>query len=104
MSRMDFTASSVLDEKLDCRREAVPTLELARQLLPALRRQRIELRGAPQIGFLPRGADPALILQPVQRRVQGPLAHGQSFARERLDPLRYAPAMQRLTSDGLEDQ
>ena len=95
---------SVLDEKANSRREPVPSLEFAHQLFPALGRKRIDSRTPSEIRLLPGRADPALIFEPVQGRVQRPLADCKSVTRERLYPLRYPPTMKRLTRDGLQNQ
>src|SRR5215471_14604705 len=93
-----------LDEETNGRRQPLPGLQLALELLPALTRQRVELRVAPEIGRFPLGANPALLLQPVERRVQRPLPHRQGVAGQDLNALRDSPPVQRLARDGLEDQ
>jgi hypothetical protein len=68
-------ASRALDEELDPGRKPVPAPEFPLQLFPAVSGERVNLRGPSEIRLLPFRADPALILQPVQRRVQRPLSH-----------------------------
>jgi hypothetical protein len=70
-----FSASGILDEEMDAGREAVPTFELTLQLFPALASKRIDLRNPPEIRLFPARADPALIFEPVQCRIQRALAY-----------------------------
>src|SRR5665213_1159992 len=98
------SASGVPYQQSNRGREALPGLQFPFQLLPAIASQRIHLRAAPQIRLLPRRADPALILQPVQPRVQRSLPDRQSVAREHLYPFGDPPAVQGLTRDGFQNQ
>ena len=54
----------------DERRHAVPLLTLRVELASARRGQPVELRLAFVVRFTPLAGDPALVLQPVERRVQ----------------------------------
>ena len=58
----------------------------------------------PAAGLLPLGFQKSLTLQAVQRRVKRSLLHLQGFFGGDKNPLCDAIAMQRLLSDGLEDQ
>ena len=82
----------------------MPALEFPVQLFPAFPGEDIEFRGAAQIGIFPLGADPALLFEPVERRVQRTLANGEDIAGQDLDSLGDAPAMEGLAGDGLQDE
>src|SRR4029077_20624000 len=93
-----------LDQQLHGRREALPGFQLALQLLPPLARDRVELRVAPQVRRLPFRANPSLLLEAMERRIERALADRQRVVRQQLNALGEAPAVNRLARDGLEDQ
>jgi hypothetical protein len=68
------------DQQANGRRQPIPAFELAFELFPAVARQRIELGGAAEIGLLPLGANPSLLLESMQRGVERPLPDGQDLA------------------------
>ena len=63
------------------------------KLLATCRGQRIELCLASRLALRPLGLDPSLLLQPMQRRVQGSLLYLQHFARYLLDAFGDGPAV-----------
>jgi hypothetical protein len=73
-------------------------------LLLAFTRERIELGGTAEVGILPFGGDPALLLEPMQGGIQRTLPDREDVARAELDALRYAPTVERLPCNRLEDQ
>ena len=95
--------SGVLDQETDGRREPVPALELALQLFPAFARERVHLRASAELGVFPLGANPSLLFEPVERRIQRTLTNGERIAGEEPDALRDAPAVERFARDRLED-
>src|SRR5438093_13157418 len=92
------------DQQLHSRRQPLPAFQLAFELFPPLAGQRVELCIASEIGRLPFGADPALMLETMQRGIQRALSDRQRVAREELDALGDAPAVQRRAGDGLPDE
>src|SRR5689334_15072155 len=84
--------------------EALPALRLLGELLPAGARQAVEARPPVVLRAAPLRPDPALLLEPVQGRVERPLVDGQHVLRELLDPLRDAPAVHRAGRERLQDQ
>ena len=58
--------------------------------------ERVKLRVPAALRYPPLRPDPALLLQPVQSRIQRSLADLQHFLRNLLDPLGDRPAMLRL--------
>src|SRR5262249_28665919 len=67
-------------------------------------RERVELRGASRWRFLPGAANPALVFQLVQRRVERPVAHLQRLVRLLPQPLRDRPTRTRLQLENLQNQ
>src|SRR5262245_50150053 len=93
-----------LDQEVHGRREALPGFQLALELPSPLARQRVELRVAPEIGRLPLGANPALLLEAMERGIERALADRQRVAGEQLNALGDPPAVQRLARDGFQDE
>src|SRR6185312_15401198 len=54
--------------------------------------------------FHPLRANPALLFQPVQRRIEGSLLHLQHLAGNLLDAFGNRPAVHRLQRDGAQDE
>src|SRR5262249_1008652 len=52
----------------------------------------------------PMGCDPALLLEPVQRGIERPIADLQNVARHLLQALANRPTMQRLERENLQNQ
>src|SRR5262245_16711048 len=96
--------SGLLQQQAHGRRQALPTVEFALQLLPALARQPVELRAASMRCLFPFRRDPALLLEPMQRWIERALLHRQHVVRELQHSLGDAPAMQRLTRERLQNE
>ena len=92
------------DDEANRAGEPIPALELTCELLSAGSRQRVDLRFTAGVGGGPRGLQPALLLQPVQRRVQRALRDLQHVAADLANALRDAPAVHRLERERLEDE
>jgi hypothetical protein len=75
-------------------RQALPTGELALELLAAFACQRVELGVAPVLAVLPLRLDPPLLLEPMQGRIQRALLHRQHVIGQFEHALGDAPAMQ----------
>jgi hypothetical protein len=84
--------------------KGLPAFALLGQLTPAGRRQTIEARPAVVLRGSPLRSNPALILQPVQGRVERPLIGLEHVARQELQSLRDAPAVHRFILEGTEDE
>src|SRR5262245_62169397 len=96
--------SGFLEDEADAAREALPRgFLLSKTLLTGLR-QSIEARAPIVLGRAPVSGDPALFLEPLQRRIERTLLHLQDLVRELSNPLRDRPAMQRFERDRLEDE
>src|SRR3954451_17264593 len=92
------------DHQVDRARQPVPVGELGVEAAAARFGQRVELHLAAVVRLAPLGLDPALLLEPVERRVQRALLHLQLFLRDLLDALADGPAMFWLERHHLEDQ
>src|SRR5262249_57318245 len=75
-------------------RHPVPLLLFALQPLLPIRRQPVILRFPLVLRFAPFGGNPALILQPVERRVQRTLLDLEPPARNLLDPQQHSVSVQ----------
>src|ERR1051326_8860130 len=93
-----------LHHQVDCRRQPVPVGQFFFHLRASAARQRVELSLTPAIGLGPVSLDPTLLLQPVQRRVEGTLLFLQFFFRDLLNTLGDGPAVLGLERKGLENQ
>ena len=71
--RLQQISQDVLQDAADGGGDALPVRGFFRELLAARPGQRVELRAAVVLGVAPRRFDPALLLEPVQRRVERPL-------------------------------
>src|SRR4051812_35051798 len=92
------------DDEVDGFRQPFPAFELPRVLRPPGACQRIHLRPPSGVALGPLGRDPALLLEPMQRRIERALLHLQDFARHLLDALGDGPAVRRLKGKRLQDQ
>jgi len=86
----------------DGARKSVPVGSLFLELLAAKPRERIILCTPVVLTGFPLGCNPALLLQLVQRRVQGTIAHLQYIARNLFQALANSPAVQRLQGENLQ--
>ena len=84
----------------EARRQALPLRDLDVELFAAGFRQRVEARAAVVLGRSPVGHDPALVLEPVQRRIERALPHLEQIVRDLLNPLRDRPSVHRFQGDG----
>src|SRR4051794_32181486 len=84
--------------------EAQPGVHLRRELAAARAREAVHLRAAVVAGRLPLGAQPALLLELVERRIQRAVAHGERVARYLPQAEADRVAVQRLERDDLHDQ
>src|SRR6185436_14977252 len=96
--------SGSLEEQADGRRQPLPRVELAFELLPPIAGQAVDLGGASTLGLLPLRRDPSLVLEAVQRGIERSLSDRELLAGEGLDALGDRPAVQRLARDRLEDE
>ena len=91
-------------DQVDAGRQPLPLRQLGLDLLPAGPRQRVEPGPAVGLGGAPLRRDPALMLEPVQRRIERPLLDAQQLVGNLLDALGDRPAVHRLERDGAQDQ
>ncbi len=96
--------SGLLDDQVDRGRKAHPGFQFLFQLLAAGAGERVELCHPAGLGGSPLGLDPGLLLQTMERRVEGPLLNLKSFPGNLLDALGDGPAVLGLVGDGPEDQ
>src|SRR5262245_19764574 len=82
----------------------VPLMRLDGELLPSRCRQPVVLRPPPQLRHLPLGFDPALMLEPVQGRVQGTLVDLEHVLGNLLNSLGDRPPMERILLQRAKDQ
>src|SRR6266536_5064771 len=73
-------------------------------MLVAETSERVELRAASEVGFLPFGGDEALLFQLVQGRVEGAVADLQRFGGHLFQALADGPAVHRLEGEHLQQQ
>src|SRR6476620_5227121 len=99
-----WSLSGSLEQQADGRRQPLPRVELAFELLPPIAGQAVDLGGASTLGLLPLRRDPSLVLEAVQRGIERSLSHRELLAGEGLDALGDRPAVQRLARDRLEDE
>src|ERR1700694_4343591 len=71
-------------------RQPVPVVRLGLQPAPSRRGQPVEARPPVVLGEPPVGANPALLLEPVERRVERALVELQHVARQGAPPARRA--------------
>src|ERR1041385_7279045 len=83
-------------------RQTRPAFLFPLELFPAIASQSIKLGAAAELAVLPLGHNPALLLEPVQRRIERALLDRKHLVRQLLDPLRNAPAVQRLAHERFE--
>ena len=81
-----------------------PVLAFLGELAAAVAREPVVLGLAVVLRRVPFRVDPALLLQPVKRRVERALIDAQHVARDLLDALRDAPAVHRLERERLQDE
>ena len=96
--------SGALQHQSDGRRQPVPRGELALELLTTFAGQGIKFCRATEIGGFPRGNDPPLVLEPMQRRIERPLLNGQHIVGQFLNALGDRPAVKGFTGDCFENQ
>src|SRR5215475_138713 len=93
-----------LHNLIDRRRQPLPIRGLFVELFAPGARQLVILRLAIVFGTAPFRRDPALVFQPVQRRIERALVDVQHARGRLLYPLRDAPAMHRLQRERLQNQ
>ena len=84
--------------------QLVPAAVSSREPAPAGRGERVELRLALVVALAPFGGDQALVLEPVERRIERALRDLQGVAGDLLDAEQDAVAVQRLERHRLENQ
>src|SRR6185436_5036017 len=84
--------------------EALPVFILDRELALSLRRELVEFGAAIVFGNSPARADPSLLLDPVQRRIERSLLDPQRVAGCLLDAQADAVAVQRPAFEHTQDQ
>src|SRR4051812_23675894 len=85
-------------------REPLPRCGFLFELLTPGASQRVVLRAALLLGDAPLRADPPLMLEPLQRRIQGPLLHQQDVVGELPDARGDRPPVHRLEGQRLENE
>src|SRR5262245_43899982 len=85
-------------------REPIPVGALLLELPAPEARQRIEARVAAGVGRRPRRAEPAALLEAMQRRIERPLLHLHDVAGHLLQPPRDRVAVDRTERDDFQDQ
>jgi hypothetical protein len=90
--------------RLDRICEQSPPLALDLQGCPALLREPVDLHRPPLVRDALLGLDHAPIPEPIESRIQRSLIHLQDTLAQELNPLRDAPAVQRLEGQRLEDE
>src|SRR5690348_6171864 len=84
--------------------QAVPARRLLAKAAASRGGQGVILGAAVILALSPFGGDEVLVLQPVERRIQGPLRNFERIARNLLDAQQHAVSMQRFQGDRFEDQ
>src|SRR5687768_12102401 len=105
-ARMWYSTRSALrgEDETDCADEAVPGGELLTQGASSGGGEPIILCAPAVLGNAPLRVDPAALLQPDQRRVDGALAYLQRILRELLDAVGESPSVHRRQRECLEDE
>ena len=103
-SRGDSCAYASLMTRLDRVLHPVPLTRFDGELLPSRRRQPVVLGPPAELGHLPLGFDPALMLEPVQGRVERALVDLEHVLGNVLDALGDRPAMERVLLQRAKDQ
>src|ERR1039458_757700 len=85
-------------------RQALPLRQLLLKLRATGLGQIVELGFAPGLGLPPCGADPTLLLQTMQRRIQRALGNLQHVLAHLLDTFGDGPAVLRFERDGAENR
>src|SRR5215471_15917670 len=84
--------------------DALPVARLFRKLLPSLARKLVELRLAVVFRVAPLRVDQALLLEPMQRRIERSLVYLQDVIRYLLDALGNTPSVHWSLGEGPQDQ
>ena len=92
------------EHQAHCIGDPTPVFTLFGELLPAKVGDPVEAGAAVVLAQAPRGANPAVLLHAVQRRVERSLFDPQNFVRDPLDVEGDALAVHRLALDGLQHQ
>src|SRR5690606_41731269 len=92
------------EDMRDGLRQPVPVLGFLAESFPAEPRERVEFGSAIVLGLAPLRADPAPLLELVQRRIQRSVADLKHVARKHLEPPTDRPAVHRLESEHLQNQ
>lgn len=84
--------------------QSLPTRGFRFKLLSAFWRQPIELRFTSSVGLFPIGSEEAAVFQAMHRGVERTFRNLNDAARYLLEPLSDGVSMDRLNSDGLQNQ
>src|SRR6478672_9669459 len=96
--------SGKLQNSSDGGGQARPRFRLHGELLAAGVGEFVKASAASQLGNAPRGGNPPLVFQAVQRGVKRPLIHAEHVLRDLLDALGDGPAMLGAGLQGAEDE
>ena len=96
--------SGLPHHQIDCSREAVPARQFPFHLGTARPREVIEFGFAAGFGLGPLRLDPALLLQPVQRRIERSLLDLKRFPGDQLNALGNCPPVLRFERESLQNQ
>src|SRR5262245_41457741 len=96
--------SGRFEQPIDGAGECLPGLSLVSRPTPAFGGERVDLGPAAVLRGAPGRRDPALVLQPIEGRVERPLVDLEYFARQLMDPFAEGPAVGGAELQGPEDE
>src|SRR5690606_29875895 len=96
--------SGTAQNRFESGRKPAPALQLDAQRAPAARREPVIARTPAVVRRAPLARDQALLLQPLQRRIQRPLVHLQHALRNLLHALADPPPVHRGQGKGLQHE